>query len=206
MTSTIYSVKVVNNGVAPSKFYVYQQPPSITNNLSLAWFASPYHIAAGDRITFSWNIQYSFVWSDTGIVKAGVIFALMGLKECDPTGKNITTFTFENDTPQLSDPITGGAGGSLTIEEGTTIPFNKFAVGVGMSGKGTYVVNAGPNLTHQFTPEPQYFIVATDEVVEGEVVDITTVTKSGSLVFPPNVYDLTATLKSDNTWDITPTN
>ena len=75
-----------------------------------------------------------------------------------------------------------------------------------MSGKGTYVVNAGPNLTHQFTPEPKYYVVAADKVEEGEVMDITTVTESGSLAFPPNVYNLTATLKSDNTWDITPTN
>ena len=70
----------------------------------------------------------------------------------------------------------------------------------------TYVVNAGPNLTRQFTPEPKYYIVAADEVVEGQVMDITTVTKSGSLVFPPNVYDLTATLKADNQWDIKPSN
>ena len=204
MTSTNYSVKVVNKGAAPSKFYVYQQPPTIANNLSLAWFASPYRIAAGDNITFSWNIQYSFVWSDTGIVKAGVIFASMGLKECDPSGNNVTSFTFENDTPQLSEPMTGGTAGSLTINDGITIQSNRFAVGVGMSGKGTYVVNAGPNLTHQFTPEPKFYVVAADKVEEGEVMDITTVTESGSLAFPPNVYNLTATLKSDNTWDITP--
>ena len=204
MTSTNYSVKVVNNGAAPWKFYVYQQPPTIANNLSLAWFAAPYHIASGDSITFSWNIQYSFVWSATGIIKAGVKFKATGLKDCDPTGKNLTKFSFNNDTPQLSDPTSEGTAGSLTIKDDKSVPSNKFAVGVGMSGKGTYVVNAGPNLTHQFTPEPKYYVVAADEVVEGEVMDITTVTGPGSLVFPPNVYDLNATLKSDNTWDINP--
>ena len=206
MTSTNYSVKVVNNGAAAWQFYVYQKPPAVANNLSLAWFASPYHIGVGDSITFSWNIQYSFVWSATGIVKPGIQFTASGSKECDPEGENVTSFTFNNSTPDLSNPTTGGTDGSLTIKDGDSVPSNTFAVGVGMSGKGTYVVNAGPNLTHEFTPEPKYYIVAADEVVEGQVMDITTVTKSGSLVFPPNVYDLTATLKADNQWDIKPAN
>lgn len=204
MSQTIYSVCVVNHGNRAWKFLVYQKPPSITENLSLAWIASPYHIAVGDSITFKWDIQYSFVWAATGVVKPGVTFIATGLKDCDPNSKNITNFTFLHDTPQLSDPTDGGEPGSLTIKDGSTVPVKTFAVGVGMSGKGTYVVNAGPNLTHVFTPELKYYVLAADEVTEGEVMDITTITGSGDLVYPPNVYNLTATLREDNTWDIAP--
>ena len=203
---TNYSVNVVNDSADPWKFYVYQEPPPVTNNLSLAWLVSPYHTAVGDSVSFGWKIQYSFVWSATGVLKPGVQFTATGLKDCDPAGKNLTSFTFEKDTPKLSDPTTGETIGILTIKDGDNVPSNTFAVGVGMSGKGTYVVNAGPNLTHHFTPEPKYYIVAGDEVIEGEVKDITTITRSAPLVFPLNVRKLTATLKSNNTWDIKPAN
>ena len=144
------------------------------------------------------------MWSATGEVKPGIRFRGNGLKECDPQDKNQVSFTFTNDTPKLSDPISGGTQGSLTISEGENIPPKTFAVGVGMSGNGTYVVNAGPNLEHQFTPEPAYYVAAIEEVVEGQVMDLKTIALAGELKFPPNVYNLTATLKEDNTWDIEP--
>ena len=204
MASTQYNVTVKNNANAPWKFYVFQSPPAITNDLTLAWFASPFHIAPGDMTTFSWNTNYQFVWSATGEVKPGITFKATGSKEGDPQVKNQTKFTFVNDTPDLSDPTTGGPQGSLTIHDGDTVPPKTFAVGVGMSGNGTYVVNAGPNLVHQFTPTPAYYVAAIEEVEEGQVMDIKTITETGDLKFPPNVYSLTATLKADNTWDVQP--
>ena len=204
MSQTSYSINVINNGNQPWKFLVYQQPPSITNGLCLAWLTSPYRIAVKDQISFNWNLKYSFVWANTGVVRPGVTFKATGVKDCDPNSKNLTDFTYENDTPQLSEPTVGGNPGSLTIKDGNTVPSQTFAVGVGMSGKGTFVVNAGPNLTHIFTPEPKYFVLAADEVTEGEVMDIETITNPGELEFPPNVYSLTATLKEDNTWSIGP--
>lgn len=197
-----YSVKVINNANTAWKFFLFQSPPAITDSLTLAWFASPFHIAPGDNTSFSWNLSYQFVWSATGQVKPGITFKATGLKDCDPQRKNQVNFTFVNDTPKLTDPASGGAPGSLTICDENNVPANTFAVGVGMSGNGTYVVNAGPNLEHQFTPEPAYYIAAIEEVEEGQVMDIKTITQAGELKYPPNVYKLTATLKADNTWDI----
>lgn len=127
-----------------------------------------------------------------------------GTKACDLESKNKTRFTFDDDTPRLGDPTSGGKEGTLTITNGSTVPPNTFSVGVGMSGKGTYVVNAGPNLKHQFTPEPAYYVAAIDQVVEGQVMDIQTITQAGELKFSDNQYGLVATLKGDNTWDIKP--
>ena len=63
--------------------------------------------------------------------------------------------------------------------------------------------NAGPNLAHELTPTPVYYIGAIDEVEEGEVMDIKTVTKTAEIQFPADVYNMTATLQADNTWSIT---
>ena len=183
---------------------MFQSPPKILGGPTghtLAWCATPFHIAPGDTTTFSWTQKYQFVWSDTEEVKPGITFKARDSKDCDLKDNNQANFTFVKDTPKLSDPTTGGPPGSLTIHDGDTVPPNKFAVGVGMSGKGTYVVNAGPNLVHQFTPEPAYYVAATDQVVEGQVMDVKTVTQSKLLRFA-GVTSLTATLKHDNTWDI----
>ena len=104
------------------------------------------------------------------------------MKECDPAGKNFTNFDVTNDTPQLSAPTSGGTTGSLTIHDGNTVQPNKFAVGVGMSGKGIDVCKRRAQPEHQFTPKPEYYVVAANEVIEGEVMDIKTITQSGPLV------------------------
>lgn len=167
-------------------FYVYQQPPSFLHNLTLAWLVSPYALEVGGIFTFTWDTQYSFVFG-TGVVKPGVTFRATGLKPCDPTNSNTVNFTFSNNTPSFNQPAVGGPSGSLTIHDEFNVPPNKFAVGVGMSGKGIYVVNAEPNLTHLFTPTPKYFVAAADSsVTEGEVMDITTITKFEELKFPRN--------------------
>ena len=101
------------------------------------------------------------MWSSTGIVEPGITFKTSGIKECDLQNVNTTTFTFQDDTPDLSDPVFGGNKGTLYINAGSEITF---AVGVGMSGSGTFVANAELNLTHTFTPEPAYYIAAINEV------------------------------------------
>ena len=72
-----------------------------------------------------------------------------------------------------------------------------------MSGDGTFVVNAKSNLHHTFTPTPIHYIVASDEVEKGEVMDKTTITQTAEIQFPTGVYSMTATLQADNTWSIT---
>ena len=62
---------------------------------SLAWFASDFRIAPGDKIRFNWKIDYQFMWASTGILKQGVHFEDSGLKPCSPTGKNLTKFSMK---------------------------------------------------------------------------------------------------------------
>ena len=201
---TTHTVKVVNNANTAWKFYVYQSPPADNSDLTLAWFTSPFKIPSGGGTTeFSWQDNHQFVWSSTGIVAPGITFKASGIKECDLQDANTTTFTFQDDTPDLSDPVFGGDAGTLYINAGGEIPANTFAVGVGMSGSGTFVANTGPNLRHIFTPKPAYYIAAINEVEQGEVMDIKTITQTAEIKFPINVFKMTATLQENNAWSIT---
>ena len=130
-----------------------------------------------------------------GRLQPGINFSALGMKDCDPTGANTTNFTITNNTPGLS-------SGTLKIVDGRDVPPNKYAVAVAMSQNGVFAVNAGPNLTHVFTPTPSYWVTAMQDVKQGNVMDIKTVTQNTELKFPPNVYSLTATLQADNTWAV----
>ena len=201
-----YTVEVVNDANTAWQFYVYQSPPAKTSDLTLAWFASPFKIPnRGGTFYFDWQINYQFMWSTTGTVGPGITFEACGIKECDPDSSNTTMFTLQDDNPDLSDPVFGGNKGTLYINNGGEIPINTYAVGIGMSGSGTFCVNAEPNLIHEFTPTPTYYIAAINEVEQGEVMDIKTITLTAEIKFPINVYKMTATLQANDTWSITQT-
>lgn len=197
---TNYSLTLKNQSAQPWTFYVYQKMPVQSNNVfSLAWFASPFVITVGNRITFEWQLNYNFVWGATGIVQPGVTFNAGGEIDGDPSGANTTTFSAQPG-PNLSSAIKAPPSGSLVIKDADNVPNNTFSVGIGMSGTGTYVVQAGPSLTHQFTPTPSYWIAAGTDVKVGTVLSIQTVTNNAEVKFPANVFDRTLTLNDSNQW------
>jgi rhizosphere induced protein len=70
-----------------------------------------------------------------------------------------------------------------------------------MSGNGTRVVPAEPNLAAVFTPHPEYWI-SFGSFVPGQVIDTQTMVNSDQVDFPVNVYQMTATLDSGNNWTL----
>lgn len=200
---TPYSLKLVNQSGTPFTFYVYQQMPNqaSANVFSLAWFCSPYNISNGNQITFQWDIDYGFVWGATGVIQPGVTFSAGGDIDADPQSTNSTIFSNSQTTgPSLSAPVAAPPQGSLVISDAANIASGQFSVGVSMSGAGTFVTNAGPNLKHTFTPTPTYWIAAGSNVQVGTVMDITTVNQNAQVIFPPNVYALTYILNASNQW------
>ncbi|WP_208296908.1 hypothetical protein [Massilia sp. CCM 8734] len=200
---TPYSLTLVNESGTPFTFYVYQQMPNQAseNVFSLAWFCSPYNIGQGNQITFQWDIEYGFVWGSSGIIQPGVTFNAGGDIPANPQSNNCTTFSNSQTLgPNLSAAQAGQPQGSLVISDASNVASNQFSVGVSMSGAGTFVTNAGPNLTHTFTPTPTYWIAAGSNVHVGTVMDITTVNQNAQVIFPPNVYALTYTLNASNQW------
>lgn len=199
---TEYSLKLINQSSRAWTFFVYQQCVDQTPDMfSLAWFASPYKIRQGDAITFRWQIDYVFVWSDTGVLRPGISFDASGNKPADPNGKNTTQFDL-SPGPGLSDPVQAPPVGSLVIHDGDDVPNGRFSVGIGMSGQGTFAVQAGTGLNHMFTPTPSYWIAAGDDIQVGTVLNIKTVTDTAEVKFPSAVNNLVATLGDDNRWTI----
>ncbi len=201
---TQYSMTLTNEAAQPWTFFVYQKMPQPSADVfSMAWFCSPYKLRVGNRIKFTWEIDYNFVWSDTGVLMPGVDFHASGDVDCSPAGANTTEFSL-TDGPGLSTPVKGPPTGSLVINDAANVPNNRYSVGIGMSGTGTYCVQAGTNLKHTFTPTPSYWIAAGTNVKIGTVLNIDTITQTAEAKFPPAVYDLNCVLQADNTWDISP--
>lgn len=205
MSGQSYNLNVVNGSNREWTFYVYQKSPDLAeeNVFTLAWLVSPYKVRVGDHIKFTWSIDYQFVWSDVGKLEPGIVFDAGGPKACNPEGKNTTHFTVPHGGgPGLSEAFKAYDEGTLYIKDGFNVPSDKFSVGIGMKGAGTIVKQAGPNLTHKFTPTPTYWVAAGNEMQIGTVLDVQTVTKTKEVVFPDNVYEITATLTKENEWKI----
>jgi hypothetical protein len=182
---------------------VYQQDPNIgvPNVMSLAWFAKAAN--PNTKLMFQWDITYNFVWSQTGVLIPGVIFWASETVNADLSQNNKISFSYQNNAFTFKKPPTQGSQiGTIYIEQDGTIPANTASVGVGMSGSGTFAVQAQPNVLATFTPHPEYWITF-GNYHQGQVMDVGTITKAAKIDFPPNVYAMTATLKPDNTWLVT---
>ncbi|MEG4224559.1 hypothetical protein QUA35_01110 [Microcoleus sp. N9_B2] len=198
-----YTLNVKNQSSRDWVFYIYQTCPKQTNKmLSLAWFVSPYPIAPQDEISFTWFINYNFVWADTGELKPGITYKARGPRDANLETANSSTFGYNSaGAPTLTNPTQDSSRkGELVITDLGNIPDLKFTVGIGMSGKGTFVEQAGPNLTHSFTPTPVYWVGAATEKKEGEVLDIQTVTKVSLFKFKSGEYEVDMTLNDQNQW------
>jgi hypothetical protein len=196
---TQYSLTCINNSAQLGCFAIYQKAPSLTvpsNVLSLAWFARPAH--PGSRVTFKWDVDYSFVWSETGILKPGISFDASEVIPADPYGSNFVQLTEDKWGATYFDGIAGtGTNGSLTIKQlGNVVP-NRTSVGVGMSGSGTYIVQASPNMTAVFTPHPNYWVLF-GNYQQGQVMDIEDVSGDMEVTYGGSLTSRTATLGLDN--------
>lgn len=202
-----YHLTIVNNGNQDWMFYVYQKEPNRkqSNVFSLAWLVSPYRLHRGAKVKFDWTLDYSFIWDHVGKqLEPGITVTSSGEKRCRLSESNGMTFK-ATPAPVLSvstrqaDDI-----GTLFISDDSDVPPNTFTVGIGMSGRGTFVQQAGPRLLHKFTPTPAYWVAAGVDVKVGDVLDVQTITTTAEVKFPQNVFSMIVTLNSDNTWSVEP--
>jgi hypothetical protein len=202
---TEYVLRVNNQSTNFFDFCVFQRMPDTTvrDVFSLAWFAQPAHPTT--TLTFRWTIDYSFVWNEPGKLVPGVVFDDSQTWDADPADPALNTvgldyidgaFTFERKP--------GTANNGLYIKQGPEVPADTAGVGIGMSGNGTYLVQAQPNLELVFQPHPNYWVAA-GTFTEGQILDLETITNVAEVAYADNVYDVTATLQGDNSWDVQPT-
>lgn len=198
-----YTLNFLNNSSNDWTFCCYQQDPKIgpKDVRSLAWYTKA--VAAGAKAKFTWTIDYSFVWAEVGELVPGVLFDATQVVDATTQTNNAITLTRLKNTAykfidQTTDP---GYAGSLLVHQDGTIPIGSAAVGIGMSGVGTFAVPAQPNIDVSFSPHPTYWVTFGDYIT-GEVLDIQQVTHKAEVPYGFNVYSMWAILGADNQWTI----
>jgi hypothetical protein len=203
MAGQTYTLNFKNNSSNDGDVCLYQTSPNLDmpNAMSLAWLARSSYPGMGLQI--QWQIEYAFVWGETGELVPGVVFRDSETLPAGLQGNNQVTLTF-NQSYSFINQTAGPTSGSLYISEDSTVPFNQAAVGISMSGSGTFVVPAQPDMELVFKPTPTYWITF-GNYIQGQVLDAGSMASSSAQIeFPPGVYTVTAVLNPDNTWTVSP--
>ncbi|MFZ5817492.1 MAG: protein rhiA [Bacillota bacterium] len=200
---TKYSLVFKNASSQFGSLCVYQTNPDISDPgvMSLAWFAKAAHPTT--KVVFTWETEYSFVWDETGLLRPGVIFDASQAWPADPQSMNQVTFTYSAGAYTFKDVRRGPRPNSLYINQEITVPANQASVGIGMSGAGTFVVQAQPNMNLIFSPHPKYWVTF-GNFIQGQVLDITEISNKAEVLFPNGIYSMDVTLNQDNTWTVLP--
>ncbi|MDR3333947.1 MAG: hypothetical protein LBT13_03525 [Treponema sp.] len=203
---TNYTLHITNEAPEAGTFCVYTKNDSAkmqANLLSLAWFTKA--VEQGVKANFSWNVDYSFVWSESGTLAKGVHFDVSQKIDADPLASANRKIYFEKGDHGFhfgdSDRAEEVQEGFLGITCAENIPPNQAAVGIGISGQAALAVNAEPRFQITFEPHITYY-VAYGDFIQGEVIDVNQVTRTAyKLVFPAGETERTIILTSKNEWN-----
>lgn len=196
-----YSLAFVNNSSQTGTACVYQNDPTmgVPNAMSLAWMTRV--AAPRTKLVFQWQVDYSFVWAETGALVPGVMFEASQTWPADLSTANQVTLSYMDGFYTFENQTQGPRSGSLYIVNGPSVPAGDAAVGIGMSGLPIYAVQAQPNWNLVFTPHPLYWITF-GNYVQGEVMDVESISNAAQVIFPPGGYSMTATLNQNMSWTI----
>lgn len=198
--STTYTINVKNESKQTGSFCVYQTIPNqdTLNIYSLAWFSKAAHPDV--NIAFSWTIDYSFMWAETGVLKNGTTFIASQTLPADPSSSRLNSKIFSHDDDGFffkdgdSKPL-----GALSINTDSTIPNKIASLGVGMSGKAALAVDAYSNTSYSFQPHPTYWI-AFGDYKQGKVIDVNRMSLTQQFDFPTNIFNRDITFTENNDW------
>ena len=141
---------------------IFQEAPNTnaSNVLTLAWLSKRVH--PGTSVTFNWDVDYCFVWGETKKLGNGSSFHASQCIEANLKTRNDIDFVKIDGAYKFEGGVTqrpGASEGSLYIDQGGSVLSGESLVGVGMSGNGTFVVDAQPNIDLIFKPNPTYYVV-----------------------------------------------
>ena len=193
---TQYSLTCINESSSSGSFAVFQKPPANPASFALAWLTRS--AAPRAEVTFTWSVDYSFVWSETGVINSGINFSGRQVIPADPDTLNHVELAADNYGATYFKPPNGsGTAGALTIVQLSDIVPDRTSVGIGMSGSGTTVVQAAPNKTAVFTLHPNYWVVF-GNYQAGEVIDVEHVTGAVEVTYPDGLTSRTVTIGLDD--------
>ena len=155
-------------------------------------------------MTFEWDIDYYFMWSQTGHLVPGVRFHASQKEDAEPKNlaKNSIVLSKPNGGYKFIPPVQSAPAGSLMISTDNTVPNDEASVAVGMSGQPAFAKNAKTNMNFTFSPHPEYWIVFGD-YQQGQVMDFNLSSSTFKVTFPNNIYSKILTFNEDNTFSET---
>ncbi len=202
--STEYSLKVKNESQNTGDFCVYAtEPEGNRNNIySLAWFTK--RVKPNTTVTFKWRVDFSFMWTETGILKPGVLFDASETLGTDPSDISInsTVLTHDGGAYAFIEPYAAEhktSRGNMGIFTDDSIPHGMASIGIGISGNAAFATQATPNYSFTFLPHLKYWITFGD-YVEGKVLDLSKKAGNYEIVYNPNVYSRSLVLDTSNKW------
>ncbi len=197
--STQYTLKVHNNSSQTGSFCIFQESPDVNEIeiATLAWLAKEAHPTT--KLLFDWTLDYSFIWSRTKSLEPGTkVFASQSW-DANLKTQNKVEFDYNSNAYTFDDQAQGEQEGTLYINQSQRIKSGEVSLGIGMSGKGTFVVGSQPNMQVMMRPKPAYWIVF-GNYTEGEILDIGTVTPNAYKLEYRGVTDLEIEFTAKNTW------
>lgn len=201
--ATQYTLTATNNSTQFQDICLFQKAAGlgVPTALSLVWLVAP--ALPGRTVTFTWSVDYSFVWGVTGPLMSGIPFMDWEQAAADPDDQlqNQTGFDFDNGNYGFV-PASGGGTplGGLGIQVLPGVPDDTASVGIGMDGAPVFAAQAVPGAKLVFTPHPQYWITA-GTFTNGEVLDVEEITDEAEVPYD-NTFAMKAVLGKTNQWTV----
>ncbi|MGZ4976104.1 MAG: hypothetical protein ACXV8O_03030 [Methylobacter sp.] len=197
-----YTVNFINNSNNAGSAYMFQSNPgaNLQGVLALAWFS--YGTNPGTVASFQWEVDYNMFWSTTGVLAGGVNVVASQSKSCTLQSNNEIGLTYNSFGFTFQNQTTSSTPGISFLQD-NTIPANTASIGIGMSGAGTFAVQAQPNMTANFNPTPTYWLgFSLAPIQQGSVLINQNPTGVPQITFPPSMYTATVTLSSTNVFSV----
>ncbi|WP_326777927.1 hypothetical protein [Streptomyces sp. NBC_01445] len=201
--ATHYTLTATNNSTQFQDICLFQKTVGlgIPSAMSLAWLTAP--ARPGHTVTFTWSVDYSFVWAVTGPLMSGIPFMDRELVAADPDDEleNQTGFDFDNGNYGFVPASDSGTPlGGLGIQVLPGVPDDTASVGIGMDGAPVFAAQAVPGAKLVFTPHPQYWITA-GTFSNGEVLDVEEITNDVEIPYD-DTFSMNAVLGPNNLWTV----
>lgn len=207
MAGQAYGISIQNNSSIDDKnAIVFQQSPGLpAEGFSLAWLTKMCH--KGTSVHFDWTVDYNFVWGQNGTLKPGTDYMAGQAIDADLTANNKVALLYYDGGYKFGPVSQSAATGSLIVTQSLDIPGydnpEQGSVGIGMSGRGTFVVPTQPNGDGggtQFSITPVYWVGfgshAPGIVVTEDILDF-----PHELTFPVGSFNAVCVLDSGG-WNV----
>jgi hypothetical protein len=201
-----YSLRLENASNFAGDFCVYATAPENKDSIySLAWFTK--RCVPESAATFLWDVNFSFMWEESGLLVPGVTFKADQDKPTEPNdiARNSIVLTHEGGSYDFIPPYSPKhktTKGNMGIFTDGTIPHGKAALGIGINGASAFATQATPNFTFTFIPHLRYWVTF-GNYIKGEVLDLNAQSDVQELIYDdPNNLKKILKLNKSNKWEI----